>query len=179
VVGLIAATLIATPVIALAASTPRPFAGTWTAKPEDAAISGSLVVASGRNEIKSMTFDVEGDAVPTGCPTGTLTIPGPLELKYYVLKGTRPFWAFGQVANVDINGSHLKRFQETRVSGATLGGKPDNNIELDIQFDNGSAQNDRIAGGILDLEANKIKPAYGASTCAGSVGELQPGSPTS
>jgi hypothetical protein len=174
----VAAALIATPVIAFAANTPKPFAGTWTAKPEDAAVSGSLVVTSGRNEIKSMTFDVEGDAVPTGCPTGTLTIPGPLELKLYVFKGTRPFWAFGQVANVAINGSHLKRFQETRVSGAMLDGKPDNNIELDIQFDSGSAQNERIAGGILDLEANKIKPAYGSSTCAGSVGELQPASPS-
>ena len=51
---------------------------------------------------------------------------------------------------------------------------PDNNIELDIQFDNGSAQNDRIASGILDLEANKIEPACGSSPCAGSVGELQP-----
>jgi hypothetical protein len=60
-----------------------------------------------------------------------------------------------------------------------MDGKPDINIELDIQFDNGSAQNDRIAGGILGLEANKIEPACGSSTCAGSVGELQPVSPSS
>jgi hypothetical protein len=181
IVGLgvvVAAAVIAVPVMASAANQPKPIAGTWIAAPQDASISGSIVVTNGRNEVKSLTFDVGGDAVPTGCPTGTLTIRGPLALKYYTFAGSRPFWAFGKVALVTNGSSRTKRFQETRVSGATLDGKPYGNVALVLEFDSGSAQNDRIASGELDLEASKIKSAYGDSTCGGSIGELQPSSVT-
>jgi hypothetical protein len=175
--ALIAASVIAVPETAFAASQPKPIAGAWVGAPQDGSISGSIVVTSGRDVVKSLTFVVGNDAIPAGCPTGTVTIRGPLALKYYTFAGTRPFWAFGKVALVGT--SHTKRFQETRVSDATLDGKPDPNIAIELEFDSGSPQNDRIAGGVLDLQANKIKPAYGASTCGGSLAELQPNSPTS
>jgi hypothetical protein len=103
-------------------------------------------------------------------------LPGPLPLKNYDVVSVVPFagWAFGKVVFVTVRGQHFKRFQETRVSGATLDGKPYSNVALDVQFDFGSAQNERIADGELDLDAKGIKPAYGDSRCDASRGELQP-----
>jgi hypothetical protein len=150
--------LIAAPAIALAADPQKPAAGMWAPafnNETDAAL-GSFVVASSRTQITSLTFTVESQDTNPGCPTGAVSVPGPLELKLYKFKGTRPFWAFGKV------GHHRAPkglpptpvFQDAPVSG-TVDGQPLKGAKLNVQFvkSNTAGIAGDISGGIFDFSA--------------------------
>jgi hypothetical protein len=73
--------LIAVPAIALAAGEKGPPAGPWTASFGSNAQLGGFVLEGG---VKSLTFSLPGEnSVPASCPTGSVTVSGPLALRYY------------------------------------------------------------------------------------------------
>ena len=149
--GIIA--LMAVPAIALAhkapRKAPRPAGGAWEpyGSQSDVAV-GSFTIASGG--VKSMTLDVTDQSGENpGCPTGSLSVPGPLGLTYYKLKGTRPFWGFGKIVK-----KPAKTFVDATVT-ATLDGQPVKGAKLSIQFvaaDTDGVTGD-ISGGEFDFSA--------------------------
>jgi hypothetical protein len=115
--------------MALADSLEKPAAGAWVPYAtqdfvqSDVALGNFTVAGSG---VTSMTFAVTSDSGENpGCPTGSVSVPGPLGLKRYKFSRGRPFWAFGRVVH--------KKFEDAPVT-ATLDGQPIKGAELSIQF---------------------------------------------
>jgi hypothetical protein len=172
VAGIIA--LIAVPAIALAAHGQAPVPGTWTASFPPNPQPGGFVLAGG--SVTSLTAVVAGQYIPSSCPTGSVTVPGPIAIKHYKHIG----WAFGKFGFITINRHHVKRFEEAPVT-ATLNGQPVRNVALELEFDSGGARNGRLvrAAGILDLDVSATPRGYTSSACAESIGEFRPVSNTS
>jgi hypothetical protein len=158
IAGLIA--LIAAPGVALAASSPKPAAGTWATASNEGG-STNFVVARNHTTVTSLTIGVTSESINPGCPTGSVTVPGPLELKLYKFAGTRPFWAFGKVERKKKGGD---LFKEAPVHRATLDGQPIKGATLTLQFE--KIRRDGvyvgIAGGSFGFSAS----------CQASLGEV-------
>jgi hypothetical protein len=170
VAGLIA--LVAVPAVALAASELKPIAGTWTASFEPNPQPGGFVLAG--DSVTSLTWVVGSGDLPSGCPTGSVTITGPLTIKYYKIAGSRPFWAFGKFGYVKIGHDRLREFEEAPV-GATIDGQQARNVAVELEFDTDGTPTGKLvrAAGILDLKVNTRKPQYTSSSCALSIGEFR------
>jgi hypothetical protein len=164
IAGIIA--LIVAPAITLAASPPKsprkPVAGTWATDARSEEVSTNFVVAKNRTTVTSLTIGVTSTDINPGCPTGSVTVPGPLELKLYKFPGTRPFWAFGKV-------EHKKKgqdaFKEAPVRDATLDGQPIKGAKLTLEFDKfkrGGVYVETAAGG-FDFSAK----------CQANLGEVE------
>jgi hypothetical protein len=154
--------LIAVPAVALAAGPPKPVAGAWATTVRSEEVPTNFVVARNRTTVTSLTIGVTSTDINPGCPTGSVTVPGPLELKLYKFPGTRPFWAFGKV-------EHKKKgqdaFKEAPVRGATLDGQPIKGAKLTLEFDKfkrGGVYVETAAGG-FDFSAK----------CQANLGEVE------
>jgi hypothetical protein len=161
--ALIAVSVVVAPAVAFAASKPPPLPelGRWASSTRMRGyVSASFVVTSDGKDLKSLTFNVTSDTVLAGCPTGLLTIPGPLELKDDPTYGS-PYWGFGMLS------LHTGTEQMIRVSGARLKGKPVKNVALEITFSAPGGQ--VLAGGEISVDPNDVKPG-----CAAGTDEIKP-----
>jgi hypothetical protein len=146
--------LIAAPSIALAASPQKPAAGPWSSVPN--ASPDSFVVAASRTRVTSLTIGIASGTTNPGCPTGSVSVPGPLDLKDYRFSGTRPFWAFGRILH--------KGFKAAPVS-ATLDGQPLKGATLELEFAKAS-----IGGSKVEISSGFL--AFGGR-CGTSLGEAE------
>ncbi len=149
--------LIAVPASALAASPAKPVAGKWSSLPNTP--RNNFVVSSSRTEVTSLTISVEYPETNKGCPTGTVTVPGPLELKEFKFEKMSPFWAFGLVvpALKFVPAPFSDSLDGKRLKGATL--------ELTFATVKIEGREVVISGGGLNISAR----------CGTSVGEAQTG----
>jgi hypothetical protein len=119
----------ALPAIALASSLEKPAPGAWVPYATQDFVQSSVALGNftvAGTAVKSMTFAVTSDSGENpGCPTGSLSVPGPVGLKRYKFAGGRPFWAFGRVVH--------KSFEAAPVT-ATLDGQPIKGAKLSLQF---------------------------------------------
>ena len=135
---------------------------------------GSFVVSGNREKVRSVTVNVESQDYHTGahnCPTGSVTVSGPLEVKKWKIKGTQPFWAFGKLGFLPHTHHQSRAFEDAPVH-ATLDGQPRQNVAAKVDF--GRADQKGIAFVTLDLDANHIKPGYTTSLCTPDITSFGP-----
>jgi hypothetical protein len=125
--------LVAVPAIALAGSPSRPAAGLWVPYvPVEADGTTALATFTVGSGITSVTFDVGSQAESnSNCPTGSVSVPGPLELKRYKFPGGRPFWGFGRV--VRSKAFPRGKYEDAPVT-ATLDGQPVKGATFGLDF---------------------------------------------
>jgi hypothetical protein len=155
IAGVIA--LMAVPATALAESLERPAAGAWVpyatqnSEQSDVAFANFTVVGSGVTSLTLAVTDQSGEN--PGCPTGSVSVPGPLEIKRYKFPGSRAFLGFGRVVHDNAVEGH-KKFEDAPVT-ATLDGQPIKGAKFSIQFvpaDTEGVTGD-LSGGGFDFSA--------------------------
>jgi hypothetical protein len=155
----VAALVVAVPVAALAGGAEKPTAGAWVpyeSTQSDDVAQGNFTVTSGGGGVSAMTFAVTSESGENpGCPTGSVSVPGPLEVRYYKFKHSRPFWGFGQIVNKHYKGEGVVKVFDDAAVTATLDGQPVKGAKLSIQFvpANTEGITGDISGGEFDFSA--------------------------
>jgi hypothetical protein len=166
VAGAIALTA-AVPVAAFANSLEKPAPGAWVPyeSSETYVAQDNFTVTSGGAGISSMTFAITNESNQRAkCPTGSVSVPGPLEVKYFDRKDGGPAWGVGKVVTKrDKYGpGTFKVFEEVSVK-ATLNGQPLKAAKLSVEFTASpyAGLKGDISGGVFDWTA----------TCGVTLGE--------
>jgi hypothetical protein len=162
------ALMVAVPVVAFAAnSLKKPAPGQWVPYEanETYVAQDNFTVISGGAGVASLTFAITDESNQRAkCPTGSVSVPGPLEVKYYDRKDGGPDWGVGKVVTKrdKYDGGTYKAFEEIPVK-ATLNGQPLKTAKLSLQFTASPYEGLKgdISGGVFEWTA----------TCGVSLGE--------
>jgi hypothetical protein len=157
-IGGVIALIAVVPAIALARGLEKPAPGPWVPyeNQESDVAQDNFTINSGGG-ISSLTFAITLESNQRqGCPTGSVSVPGPLEDKPYDLKAAGRGWGFGKVVTKrDKNdGGTFKTFDEAPVK-ATLDGQPLKDAKLSLEFAASPYEgvNGDISGGEFNLTA--------------------------
>jgi hypothetical protein len=147
------------PAIALADHVEKPAPGPWVPyeSSETDVAQDNFTVTSGGGGVSSLTFAITMESnQKTSCPTGSVSVPGPLEVKYYNRKHGGPGWIFGKVVTKrdKFEAGTYTVIEEVPVT-ATLNGQPLKGAKLSLEFtaaDTEGVTGDS-SGGVFDWTA--------------------------
>jgi hypothetical protein len=155
------------PAIALANHLEKPAPGPWVPYEanESYVAQDNFTITSGGAGVSALTFAVTDESNQRkGCATGSVSVPGPLEVKYYGRKDGGPAWLVGKVVTKrdKYDSGTTKLFEDVPVK-ATMDGQPLKAAKLSLEFTASPYEGLKgdISGGVFEWTA----------TCGVSLGE--------